>query len=250
MAKDSPEKQNSENSNSKDTGMRDGKVERKTTRLNLADLLIPIVSAFVFIMVLFFILIPSINNSSEVLRKIEEAEADQETLRTNLETVESIDFAQMQRDLSNARKVLPTRLEVAQFAYYVDNLAEEKDLEFRELRAGDVSISDAEEDVSTLDVKGIRVPMEYSGDYEPILDFFNELQTVSPYVISFGHNVELNKLGDGDDAEWGLEIDITGYHVREDDEMVRTTNLYSRFTPYSNFENLVEEFAERVELID
>ncbi len=247
MGKEIEEKPNNEEN--KSVGIRENKAEKKTTRLNLADLLIPIVSAFVFIMVLFFILIPSINNSNEVLSEIEEVESDQEILRRNLETVEAIDFTQMQRDLSNARKVLPRRLEVAQFAYYVDSLAEEKDLEFRELRAGDVSISEAEEDISTLNVKGIRVPMEYTGNYEPILDFFNELQTVSPYVISFGYNVELNKLGEDDDTEWGLEIDITGHHVREDEELARTTNLYLPITPYNSDEELVQEFTERVEIL-
>lgn len=218
-------------------------------KLSFADLMIPVVSGLIFILILFFILLPSIGNSSDVLLEIEDVQEEQKMREQNIGVVEGIDFSVLQRDLSNARKVLPTRLEVAQFAYYIDNLAEEKDLEFRELKAGDISIS--EEETSILDVKGIRAPMEYSGDYERILDFFNELQTVSPYVISFGHKVELNKSGDDEESVWNLEIDVTGHYVEEESEEVFQRIDFSRpIIPYDGDQDIVEEFAERIEILE
>jgi Tfp pilus assembly protein PilO len=218
----------------------------KTAGITLADLMIPIVSGLIFLLILFFVLIPSINSSSEMLTEIERVREDQEVLKRNLEIVESLDFPTLQTDLSNARRVLPKRLEVAQFAYYVDSLAKEKGLDFRELKAGDVTIS--KEDIASLDVKGIRVPMGYAGDYEPILDFFDELQTVSPYVISFGHKVDLRKRGteDENNVEWGLEIDITGYHVEEGQDLDRGINFSLPIKPYDFDPDMVEIFSERV----
>ncbi len=227
------------------------KKQKQTTKLTFGDLMIPVVSGVIFILILFFVLIPSINSSNDMLLEIEQVKKDQEILKRNLEVAEGLDFATLQTDLANARKVLPRRLEVAQFAYYIDSLAREKDLHFRELKAGDVTIS--EEEISALDVKGIRVPMGYSGDYEPILDFFNELQLASPYVISFGHKVDLVKRGDEGErnVEWGLEIDVTGYHVEEDQDLDVTINPLLPVIPYDSDRDLVEEFADRVErLID
>ena len=223
------------------------KKERSIVKLSLGDLLIPVVSGVIFVLIVFFILLPSINNSQDMLSEIEDVKADQEIIERNLDVIKSLDFEELQGDLSNARRVLPRRLEVAQFAYYVDSLAREKGLDFRELKAGDVTIS--EEEVKTLDVKGIRVPMGYSGDYEPILDFFNELQVVSPYVISFGHKVELNKRGVEDEGPvvWSLSIDITGYHVEEDSSLDVTPNPLLPFIAYDTDPDIVAEFAERVE---
>ncbi len=225
-----------------------GKKEKtkKHKKMSFADLMIPIVSGLIFVLVLFFILLPSINNSSEMLLEIEKTKKEQEILRKNLNVVEGVNFAVLQKDLSNARKVLPKRLEVAQFAYYVDELAKEKGLVFRELKAGDMSVSTEEN--SILDVKGVRVPMVYAGDHQPIVDFFNELQLVSPYVISFGHKVELNKTeSDAGQETWNLEIDITGYYVEEDENIVRTVNFLVPFSSYDSQENMVKEFSERVE---
>ncbi len=223
------------------------KSEKAKTRLKLSDFLVPAVSGLIFLLVLFFILIPSIENSSEMLLEIDRVEKDQGILRKNVDMLSGIDFTELQKDLSNSRKVLPRRLEVAQFAYYVDSLAEEKKLQFRELKAGDIAIST--EESSALDVKGIRVPMAYRGDYEPILDFFDELQLVSPYVISFGHKVELNKsfFGDDEKAQWSLEIDVTGYYVEEDETSSERLNLLVPVRPYVAYEETIKEFQERSE---
>ena len=219
--------------------------EKNTTKLNLMDLLIPVVSGVVFILVLFFVLIPSINNSNDMLLEIEQIQKDQEVLERNLETVRGLDFAVLQSDLSNARRVLPRRLEVAQFAYYVNSLSREKDLSFGELKVHDMPVTIE----SVLDVEGVRATMDYSGDYNDILDFFNELQLVSPYVISFGHKVELTKRGAEVErnVNWRLEIDITGYYTKEREVAEATINPLIPFTPYDAYEEMVAEFADRVE---
>jgi len=221
------------------------KKENRFRRFSPADFIIPGFSGLIFFLVLFFILIPSINNSNEMLSEIKGIREKQETLSRNLNVVKGLDFISLQKNLSNARNILPQKLEVAQFAYYIDDLADQKGLTFRELKAGDVSIST--EDVSVLDVKGIRVPMEYSGEYDPILDFFNELQIASPYVLSFGHKVTLNKSGSADEEMWSLEIDVTGYYVQEDRDIFKTINLFTPFVSYESDQEMVMEFMQRAE---
>lgn len=219
--------------------------KKNTTKLTLMDLLIPVVSGLVFLLVLFFVLIPSINNSNEMLSEVEQIQREQEILERNLAMVRGLDFDTLQTDLSNARRVLPRRLEVAQFAYYVNSLSVEKDLNFGGLRVHDLPVAME----SVLDVEGVRATMDYSGEYNDILDFFNELQLVSPYVISFGNKVDLNKRGVEveDNVMWRLEIDITGYYTKEREELEAIINPLMPFTPYDTDESIVEEFAERVE---
>ncbi len=223
----------------------DDKKKKGSKKVTLVDLLVPAVSGVVFVLVIFFVLIPSINNSNSMLLEIEQIQKDQEILERNLETVRGLDFAVLQSDLSNARRVLPRRLEVAQFAYYVNSLSREKDLSFGELKVHDTPVTIE----SVLDIEGVRATMDYSGDYNDILDFFNELQLVSPYVISFGHKVELTKRGSEveRDVNWRLEIDITGYYTKEREVAEATINPLVPFTPYDADEEMVAEFADRVE---
>jgi Tfp pilus assembly protein PilO len=233
----------------KETKQNNNTKEKKNTRkLNLGDFIVPAASGIIFLLVLFFILIPSIESTGGMLNEIKQIEKDQEILRRNIDVAKGIDFAELQKNLANARKVLPKRLEVAEFAYYIDQLAQEKELGFRELKAGDVAITT--EQISSLEVKGVRVPMGYRGDYDKILDFFNELQLVSPYVISFGHKVELNQfmMNQNDPLSWALEIDVTGYYVEEDSEQ-RSLNLLVPIRPYDYDPNLVAEFENRVKKI-
>lgn len=227
------------------------KKEKKKKNIMILDFIVPFVSGSIFILVLFFVLIPSINNSQEVLVEIERVQEEQKIVERNLELVRGMNFTAVQGDLSNARRILPRSLEVAQFAYYIDSLAQEKGLNFRELKASSVAVS--RDDLPFLNLKGIRVPMGYSGDYEPILDFFNELQTVSPYVISFGHKVDLRKSGteEDDDIRWNLEIDVTGYYVEELETSTHDINLSMPIGPYDSDPNVVEEFEERIKrLVD
>jgi Tfp pilus assembly protein PilO len=224
---------------------KDVKKDKRFRRFSPSDFIIPGLSGLIFILVLFFILIPSVNNSNDMLSEIKDIRKKQETLSRNLNTVKSLDFVDLQKNLSNARSILPQKLEVAQFAYYIDDLAEQKGLTFRELKAGDVSIST--EEVSVLDVKGIRVPMAYSGEYDPMLDFFNELQVASPYVLSFGHKVTLNKSGTEDEEMWSLEIDVTGYYVEEDRDIVKKINSLTPFVTYYSDQQMVTEFMQRAE---
>ncbi len=223
---------------------------KKKNRLTVADVMVPVVSGLIFLLVLFFVLIPSIENSQQMLLEIEKLKKEEDALQANLNLVESIHFIDLQADLANAREVLPQRLEVAQFAYYIDSLARQKELEFKDLKASDVGVGAQEEEVGAVTVKGIRVPMGYSGDYKLILEFFDELQIASPYVISFGHKVELAKSNpeDSKDSLWSLEIDVTGYYVEEEEDISVAFNPKAPFIPYNSQEDLVSEFAERVEI--
>jgi hypothetical protein len=222
------------------------KSTKKRNRLTFVDVMVPAVSGVIFLLVLFAVLIPSIENTQEMLLEIEKLEKKEETLQRNLNLIESIHFVDLQKDLANARQVIPQKLEVAQFVYYIDTLAREKKLEFQELKGGDIGVGG--EEVTFLSVKGIRVPMGYRGKYEPILEFFDELQLASPYVLSFGHKVELNKLKaeEGVEPNWSLEINVTGYHVQEEEDLNAIFNPMMPFTPYDTEADLVLEFAERV----
>jgi Tfp pilus assembly protein PilO len=222
------------------------KTKLSLSKLNFMDFIIPLVSSMIFLLVIIFVLIPSIQGSRDMSLEIEEVKRDQELLTKNKDLIQAIDFNALQKDLSNAKRILPTKLEVAQFAYYVDSLAEEKGLRFRELKASDITI--ATEESVMLEMKGIRIPMGYMGDYASIVSFFDELQVASPYVISFGTHVELTKSVGASltDVIWVLEIDVTGYYVEESAEKEDTANLYLPFLPYDRHEDMISEFDARV----
>ncbi len=103
------------------------------------------------------------------------------------------------------------------------------------------------EGISVLDVKGIRGTLEYAGEYDSVLSFFDELQVASPHVISFGNKVSLNKSGLVGDDRWSLEIDVTGYYVEEDRDIVKTINLLTPFVTYDSDQQMVTEFTQRAE---
>jgi hypothetical protein len=225
--------------------------KKKFQKLRISDLLIPFVSGVIFLIVIIFVLVPSIRGSREMLVEIERVKSDQKSLSKNKDVLDDIDFSNLQKDLMNARRVLPAKLEVAQFASYVLSLAAEKNLRDCEIKATDIMV--AVEETVMLNMKGIRVPIGCRGDYNSITDFFDDLQVASPYVISFGTKVELTKtLGTSVEEEiWSLGIDVTGYYVEEPQASEDELNVYRPIVPYDRHAEIIKEFDERVKkLVD
>jgi hypothetical protein len=177
--------------------------------------------------------------SQSEYKAVQEKEKQLKTVETALN---KMDEATLQVDLINAKKVIPNTLKVSSFVYYIDNLAESKSLKSDKLSAGDIKISTKGETKQGKFILGVSGPLEYTGSYDNILDFLNSLYSASPYIISI-ENIDMEKGSDG----WQVKLNVTGYYVPEN---TTTVNLYSQFTPYTQYSDVVKIFEQKASKLD
>jgi len=140
-----------------------------------------------------------------------------------------------------AKKIIPKILQVSDFVYYIDNLAREKDLTTGEISAGDISLGSDE--ITSQESLGVSGPLSYSGSYSDVLDFLNEVQSYSPYLVTL-ENISLSS---SREDKWSVEFDLTGYYIPE---RAMEPNLYIPFTKYTQFSDIIDIFSVRVEQLD
>jgi hypothetical protein len=214
----------------------------KASRLSIKDILIPLVTGLILLMLGVFVFVPMIKTAM-VFRKeyteIKEKEAVLEKLEDELKSIEQTKF---QTDLLNTKEVIPKTLRVSSFMYYIDTLANEKKLSSTTISAGDVqvtitrNIEDAGEQRIYLGVSG---PLSYTGTLKNLLDFLDSLYLASPYIVS-ADNVSLRREGEG----WRVTMNLTGYYVPESTVKV---DFYEPFENYSKYEEIIDIFAEKAE---
>ena len=214
----------------------------KASRLGINDIIIPLASGIILIMLALFVFVPMVKSAINFRSEYREIKEKEEAL-TNLEAqLKSIDEGTFQIDLLNAKEVIPKTLRVSSFMYYIDTLANEKRLTSRSLSAGDIQVTvsktveDEKEKKSYLGVSG---PLAYNGTLENILDFLDSLYSASPYIIS-SENVSLRQSGE----EWRVTLNVTGYYVPEG---TITADLYAPFTNYTRYQDIVDIFGQKAE---
>ena len=216
-------------------------VERlKKSKLNIGDVIIPLVVIIVLVLLSIFVFIPMVSSAIEFRRESKEINAKMETLADLEEGLNSIDETTLEEDLIVAKKVIPSTLKVSDFISYIDTLATGKNLTERELTASDVKVvtgGDSDNPDYTYAVNG---PLGYAGSLESILEFLNELQTTSPYVIS----IEDISLREGSGDLWNVSFTITGYYMPDSTESV---DLYYPFSAYTKYGDIIEIFREKAE---
>ncbi|MCD4756221.1 hypothetical protein K8R20_01225 [bacterium] len=212
----------------------------KKSQLNLSDLVIPLSSLTVLILLTFFVFIPMVktaNESRAELKKVEQKLSELEILRGQLNEVDEVALLE---DLIVAKTIIPKVLQVSNFVFYIDNLAESKDLVTREISAGDVNIG-AKTNESEMS-QGVSGPLSYSGRYQDVLDFLEEMQGYSPYLVTL-KNISLS----GGEENWTVSFDLVGYYIPEDSKKL---DLYLPFTPYTTFSEVIDIFSQRVSKFD
>ncbi len=213
----------------------------KTKRLQLGDIIIPVLVIIILIILSIFVFIPMIQSTIEFRKESKEINEKMGKLEVLEKDMESIDETSLQADLIVAKKVIPESLKVSDFIYYIDDLATEKSLVSKELTASDVKVVFGDDEDSY--IFGVNGPLSYSGDFESILEFLDELQTSSPYIIS----VEGITLREASDGGWTLSITVTGYYIPAKIEEVDLYADFKLYTQYSTVMSVLREKATKLE---
>lgn len=213
----------------------------KKSQLRVEDLIIPISSFIILLILSLFVFFPMINTAIKYRSEIKEINEKLETLDKLEDSISEIDDTKLLSDLVIAKKIIPKRLQVSDFVFYIDTLARERSLTTREISAGDISVGgDKTEVKGSLGVSG---PLSYSGPYTEILKFLDEIQADSPYLVTL-RNIAMTNAGEGN---WRVEFQLTGYYIPEEE---RRFDYYQPFTKYTNFSEVIDIFSVRVNRLD
>lgn len=197
----------------------------KKTKLTLADFIIPIASGAIFVILTFAVFIPMITSAFDYLAEIKETDNKIDQMKKLSTKLDKLDDNQINEDVLVARQVIPKKLLVSNFVYYLDELATTKNLTISELSSSDST-------------NGVSGPLGYSGDYDNVISFLEEVQSVSPYMIRL-ENVEV---GAQDEGKWNISLQVSGYYIAESDE---DPDIYAPFAPYTDFEDVIEIFRKK-----
>lgn len=214
----------------------------KKTRLNFSDIMIPIAVIVILVILGIFVFVPMIKASISSQAEYAEILKKEEQLKQLEKTLNGMDEGILQSDLINARKVIPNTLKVSSFIYYIDNLASQKELTSAEISAGDVKINTEEEVNDGKYTFGVSGPLAYKGTFNNVMSFLDSLNSASPYIISL-QNLVLSQRND----LWEVTLSVTGYYVPQ---MSTVVDLYSPFTPYTQYQNIVKMFETKASQLD
>jgi hypothetical protein len=215
----------------------------KASRLKFQDIMIPLAVAFILILLTFFVFIPMINSAIEFRSEYEEIRAKQEQLEELEDILNNIDEEKTQEDLLNSKEIIPRNLRVSTFIYYIDVLANQKNLTSRSISATDTQVTIQQEGERREEGRtylGVSSPLTYSGSLNDILNFLDTLYSASPYIISTD-NVSLRG---GSGEEWRVTLNVRGYYVPESEIKV---NFYSPFEEYTKHEDILDIFRKKSE---
>lgn len=207
----------------------------KSSRLSFSDLMIPIIVVVVLLLLSVFVFVPMINAALQYQEERKETNVKIEQLNSLQESLNKIDDNQLSDDIVLAKSVIPKILKVSDFIYYVDTLAKQKGLLIRELSAGDMVSKISQTENSGAGVSG---PISYVGTYEAVVDFLDEVQNISPYIIRI-QNVEVASLASG---QWSISLNVSGYYMAD---KMGNVNIYRPFKSYTDYEDILEIFREK-----
>lgn len=208
----------------------------KKSKLKFSDIAIPIVAGAVLILLSIFLFIPMVSSALEYQTEIKETDSKMETLKKLENSLNSLDEVKLNDDLVVAKRVIPKLLNVSDFIYYVDTLARNKGLTTKEISAGDTT-------TGTTDNKNLSVsgPVGYSGSYDSIIEFLDEVQTVSPYIIGV-KNIEMSRSSNN---VWNISLSVSGYYMPDKTSSI---DLYSGFKAYTDYTDVLKIFNEKTEI--
>ena len=202
----------------------------KKTKLSFSDLVIPIASGVLFIVLAFAVFIPMISSAFDYLDEIKETNEKIEQLTKLNKQLDILDDNQLNEDVLVSRQVIPKTLLVSNFVYYLDELAKEKRLTISELSSSD-------------SINGVSGPLGYTGAYDDVISFLEDVQSVSPYMIRL-ENVEVSARKD---ETWSISLQVSGYYILEPE---KEPSVYAAFQPYTEYEDIVEIFKTKAANLD
>ena len=214
----------------------------KKTKLKISDIIIPILVVVVLVILGVFVFVPMIKKAISFQAEHATIVQKEKQLSESEKTLNAMDEGILQSDLINAQKVIPNTLKVSSFMYYIDNLASEKGLSSSEISAGDIKINTKGETSEGNYILGVSGPLAYEGSLNNALDFLNSLYSASPYIITI-ENLDLEAFN----SVWKISLSVTGYYVPVS---ASSADVYSTFTPYSKFTDIVKIFETKASQLD
>lgn len=212
----------------------------KASRFNIKDALVPLSVSLILILLGIFVFVPMVKTAISFRGEYKEIKEREEKLRKLEGELSSIDEETFQEDLINAKEVIPQSLRVSAFMFYIESLADEKNLYSKSLSAGDTKVTVVkreEDEKERRTYYGVSSPLSYEGSLDDVLSFLDNLYAASPYVIS-ARNVSLKQAG----QQWRVTLNVTGYYVPESTLEV---DLYTSFESYTKHQDIMDIFTEK-----
>jgi len=215
----------------------------KKSRLDIGDMIIPVLVLIVLILLSVFVFIPMVKSAIDFRVESKEINKKMETLEKLERDLEGVDDTLLQADLIMTKRVIPTSLKVSDFIYYIDTLANSKNLSARELTASDVKVITGGDSDNPDYTYAVNAPLAYSGSFGSILGFLDELQGASPYIVS----IEGISLRGSENDIWNISFKTTGYYIPEE---VQNTSLYTPFSAYNKYEETMKILRQKSEKLE
>ncbi len=235
------------------------------------DWVIALTGLSVFIMVLFFVLLPFTQKVKSDRYEIHRL--DDEIVKTQkyINDLNALDEVQMDLDQERLSMVMPQDMEVSSFAGYVDQLALKNSLLLQRFSSAnsEVLISDkkksdnsakkeeksvqkliADESGKSSLSKKVRKsdalgydmvsgPFIYKGKYNDIANFLSEVQDLSPYLVVIS-SVRLENVGQSNyDDEWEVALTVTGYYS-SNITVDSSIDIEKGFVPYTTMQSVLQ----------
>jgi len=203
--------------------------KRGSKKLTISDLIIPIASSIVFIILCFAVFIPMVRSAFEYMDEMKEIDQKIEQLDKLNKQLDQLDESQLSDDVLTSRTVVPNTLLVSDLVYYIDNLAKSLNLQISKLSSAD-------------SLNLVSGPLGYEGEYSNVIDFLDKAQNVSPYMIRL-ENVKLSRKNKNDGKDnWSIDMIVSGYYISDSEE---EPSIYSNFKPYTEHSDIHEIFREK-----
>ena len=203
--------------------------KRGSKKLTISDLIIPIASSIVFIILCFAVFIPMVRSAFEYMDEMKEIDQKIEQLEKLSKQLDQLDENQLSDDVLTSRTVVPNTLLVSDLVYYIDNLAKSLNLQISKLSSAD-------------SLNLVSGPLGYEGEYSNVIDFLEKAQNVSPYMIRL-ENVKLSRKNKNDGKDnWSIDMIVSGYYISDSEE---EPSIYSNFQPYTQHSDVLEIFREK-----
>lgn len=220
--------------------------KRKGTNFTLSDLVIPVLSVILLIILIIFVYMPMLREAEQIKAETETVTAQIDKLNSNIELIKGINVVEQDEVNDLFSTAIPERLEVAEVAKYVDELAIENNLTLETINAS--NNREIKEEMET-NVWAINSPLVYKGTFNDILKFLSKIYDSSPYIISNG-GFSLKVL-DGEPQDrfsiWQIEITITGYYMEDASEINTYDFKVDTFEPYGISNENIEILKEKSE---
>ena len=203
--------------------------KRGSKKLTISDLIIPIASSIVLLVLCFAVFIPMVRSAFEYMDEMKEIDQKIEQLDKLNKQLDQLDESQLSDDVLTSRTVVPNTLLVSDLVYYIDNLAKSLNLQISKLSSAD-------------SLNSVSGPLGYEGEYTNVIDFLEKAQNVSPYMIRL-ENVKLSRKNKNDGKDnWSIDMIVSGYYISDSEE---EPSIYSNFKPYTEHSDILEIFREK-----